>query len=234
MDAFFRSFPIKSFVLYSTIASFGLTSITPAHEIHLGYSAGAVNLAIAGVKIKNLIDKFEKHKESKNLDKMMDYMLEIKHEAELILGKSVNLDSLFDAIDVEIKKNGQKPDKTKLSFIKKLIKKKESKINHKVMFMANCIEMGIGYDAELEHLSFIAKHKEDKEKDIGLGDIPIDLSIGIVCCVCGGVLAMIPIPMSREIGMSLFGYGIQMVLKETLLDPITQPIKDEQAKNKKK
>ena len=74
MDAFFRSFSIKYFVLCGTVTSFTLSSTMPAHESYQGYSAGAVNLAIAGIKIKNLISKFEKHKEAKNLDKMMDYM----------------------------------------------------------------------------------------------------------------------------------------------------------------
>lgn len=71
--------------------------------------------------------------------------------------------------------------------------------------MANCMENGIEYDAELANLDFIAKHGHDNEQvEI---DIPIRLTIGVTIALCGVFLLFIPIPICQLWAPRIIGTG---------------------------
>lgn len=214
------SFSAKSFCLLVTIAAIASTSINPLNANQFeGYSANVINLAACGVRVKSLVDKMNKYKDSQNLDKLIDCMLDLKQEAEFATGKSISISQFFDAAQKDMKARGKKISKDELEGIKKYFKKKESKHKHKILFMAECNSMGIVYDAELEQLAFEAKHTDVKDPGI---IVPLGLSIGIACCVCGGVLMMIPIPFSREVGAGVLMFGCQRIYDELLLNPLLE------------
>ena len=146
-------------------------------------------------------------------------MLDIKDEAEYVTGKSISISQFLDSAQKEMKARGKKIGKVQLDAIKKYFKKKESKRAHKVWFMAECIEMGVVYDDALEQAVFESKHTDVKDPGI---IIPLGLSIGITCCVCGGVLMMIPLPFCREVGAGVLTFGCQRIYDELILNPLLE------------
>jgi len=214
-----RSFSIKYFLLLGTIITFSTSSIAATP-----YQCNVVNLALQGVRVKKLIDKMHKYKDSQNLDKLIECMLDIKDEAELSAGKAISLDSMLDKAQRDIKQRGKQISKDQFSAIKKLFKKKESKHNHKIQFMAECIEMGIVYDAELEQMAFEAKHKEDQPEIV----LSLQLALGVTCCCVGGFLMFIPIPMSLAVGEAVCMFGATLIMEELVL----QPALDQDKKNR--
>ena len=220
MDYIFRSFSNSNVLLFSTFIVFTSSAIAPSCQAlqYEGYSAGAVNLALQGVRIKKLIDKFNKYKDEKNVDKLIECMLEIKDEAELCTGKNISIDSMLDKMQNHLKQNGHKLSKDQIKAIKKMFKKKESKHKHKIQFMADCIEMGVIYDAELEQMAFEAKHRDDKE-DKEEVVISLPMALGVTCCCAGGFLFFIPIPLCVTVGEAVFKFGAGLILKELVLNP---------------
>jgi hypothetical protein len=227
MHPIFRSFSANNVFLFSTFIAFASSSIAiPAHSSQYeGYSANVLNLALQGVRIKKLIDKMEKYKEAKNVDKLIECMLDIKDEAELSIGKKISIDSILDNMQSQLKQKGHKLSKDQLSAVKKMFKKKESKHNHKIQFMADCIEMGIIYDADLEQMAFEAKHKDDKPEIV----LSLPMALGVTCCCVGAFLMFIPIPVSMAVGEAVCTFGASLVLEELVLNPAF-----EQDKNNRK
>lgn len=217
MDSIFRSFSGSNVLLFSTFITFASSSIvTPSHSLeYQGYSAGVINLALQGVRVKKLIDKINKYKDEKNVDKLIEYMLDIKEEAELSIGKKISIDSVLDNMQTVLKQKGHKLSKDQLSAFKKMFNKKESKRDHKIMFMADCIEMGVVYDAELEQMAFEAKHKDDKPEVV----LTLTMALGVTCCCAGAFLMFIPIPVSMAVGEAILTFGAGLVLEELVLNP---------------
>lgn len=211
-----RSFSAKHLLLLSTIASIATPPIAPLHATYQGYSASIINMAACGVRVSKLIDKMNKYKDAQNLDKLVDSMLDLKSEAEYATGKAISFNQFFDYAQNEMKARGKKISKGQMEGIKKFFKKKEAKHSHKILFMAECISMGVEYDAELEQLAFEAKHEDLKDPGIVP---PLGLSIGIACCVCGGVLMMLPIPFSKNVGAGVLTFGVEQIYQELVLNP---------------
>jgi hypothetical protein len=67
-----------------TLVIFSSTAIASPPPV---YEAGVLNLAVVGVRVKKLIDKFEKYRDLKDSDKLISVMLDIKYEAEQVTGK---------------------------------------------------------------------------------------------------------------------------------------------------
>ena len=96
-------------------------------------------------------------------------MFDVKLEIEGYTGQKINLDKQLDQVEKAIKASGGKLNKDEMKNIRKILKKKEKRLNHKAMHMANCLEFGMTYNADEEELLFssqyMAKHGDDKDTD---------------------------------------------------------------------
>lgn len=99
-----------------------------------------------------------------------------------------NVGSTPNTVEKIIKKNGVKLQKEDFKNFKKLIKSKGKRIQHKNMFMHQCLVHDLEYNTELEELDFfMLKHKdrEDHEEEIVLS---ARLEYGCVLMVAGAIL----------------------------------------------
>ncbi|KIC74843.1 hypothetical protein DB44_AA00020 [Candidatus Protochlamydia amoebophila] len=147
------------------------------------------------IRIEKLIEKMNRYKDRLDSDGLIGVLLDIKHEVEGYTGKKFDIEKELKGIEKEINKQGGKFKKGELKAIGEKFKKKEKKHHHKAQFIADCINYGIEYDVELEHLTFMARHGQDKQ-DIEL-DIPIRLTVGVTIALCGVFLFFVPIPLCQ-------------------------------------
>jgi hypothetical protein len=121
-----------------------------------------------------------------------------------LLVKKISISKHLDEIEKNQKKQGRKFKDGHLKAIKHLINKKEKRHEHKVLFMSECIEMGIVYDDVLEDLCFQAKNKEEKQEIV----LPLDLTLAITACLAGGFLVLIPTPATEMVGVAVFTWAL--------------------------
>lgn len=199
-------FRFNSVFLFSTLFVYSSTALA---DPIIRCEAGILDLAVIGVKAKKLVDKFERYRDAKDADKLISVMLDMKHEAELATGKKISIANHIKEIEKEQKKKGRKFQPGHLEAIKKLIEKKEKRHEHKVIFMAECIQLGIVYDDFLEEICFLAKHKDEK----GEVAIPLDLTLAVTACLAGGFLMLIPTPATELIGYTVAAWGTEHLIE---------------------
>lgn len=228
MGFIFNHVTSKHFVSLGAVAALATNQISaPLNaSIHHEFSAGVVDLAFVGVKLEKLIEKMNRYKDQRNLDKLMGTMFDIKVEVENYLGQSVNIDSIFDNVQKNLKKEGHKLNKDVWKNYKKTFKSKEKKHNHKMRYMAQCIEFGIDYDPFNAQFDFEAKHRNPDEAPEVL--IPFEVALGVTCCLCGGFLYLVPLPMCQPVGTGVFNFGIMMIVKEMYINPTIDDVKKQQ------
>lgn len=72
--------------------------------------------------------------------------------------------------------------------------------------MADCMNDGIEYDAELEYVTFVAKHGHEKnEFDI---DVPIQITLGVAIALCGTILFVVPISLCQTWAPRIIATGV--------------------------
>lgn len=203
-----------------TLGAFSVTSISPAYGIcYPQYTSAIVNDAFFIHKIEKMVEKFNKHKDKGDIEKVMDDMFALKHEVESYLGKAVSLDKVFDSVKNQLKNEGINIKDEYFKNYKKIYKHKEKKHMHQLGYIAECLENGIEYDAALCELDFQCKHKDsDKEPII----LPFQLQLGITCCLAGGFLSLIQIPFVSNIGYGVFNFGIALIVNEYYINPTIQ------------
>jgi hypothetical protein len=164
MVNFLRSSKFSSVLLSTTIVAFSISTISFPVYANIEYNAGLNDVAFA-LKVEKLIGKINKYKENYESKKLIDTMFDLKMEIESYSGKKIDLNKQLDVVEKEIKKNGGKLLKGEMKAIRKILDKKQKRIEHKAMYMEICQEHNIPYNSEEEILLYEAKHSNEKKEN---------------------------------------------------------------------
>ncbi len=104
--------------------------------------------------------------------------------------------------------------------LRKDFKNKEKKSSHKALYMANCLEFDLPYNAEEERILFknkllMAKHSHDKDKD--KDDeicVLLRVTIGVTVTLCGIFLLFVPVPICKQYAPYVIETGMAFLVDE--------------------
>lgn len=173
-----------------------------------------IHEAAFAVMMDQLTKKIHKYAEKRDLKKVLDTCFEVKKEVEFYLGTKIKLSPLFDQIEKEMKKSGAKFSKDEFKQVKKAIEKKEKRLDHKDLYMQDCIEYGIDFDEDVELFLYEKKHGKDEEKSEMC--MPIRVTIGVSVALCGLFLFFVPIPQCKTAGAWIMGFGFNLAVDGTI------------------
>jgi hypothetical protein len=212
----FRRHCIHRALLPAVLTSFTLTYAVPLPAQQFQFQAGLNEIAFM-VRLEKLVEKLVKS-EGKGIDKMVEYLVDIKNEVEASCNVKINVDKFMDDVSSELKKKGHKAPKKEFDAIKKKIKHKDKKHKGHALYLANTMYMD-GYEMN-EHDEvmmvgdFMAKSaKKDKDKDKDKDDkeeivLPSLLVYGVTISLCGLFLMCIPIPACKDWGSKMVVAGV--------------------------
>ena len=213
MRSIFRRHNINRALLPIVLTSFTMTYAVPlpAQQFQVN-----VNEIAFMVRMEKLVDKLVKS-EGKGIDKMVEYLVDIKNEVESSCNVKINVDKFVDDVGSEIKKKGQKAPKKEFDAIKKKIKSRDKKHKGHALYLANTMYLD-GYEMN-EHDEvmmvgdFMAKSAEKHDKDKDKDDkeevvLPSLLVYGVTISLCGLFLMCIPIPACKEWGSKMVVAGV--------------------------
>jgi hypothetical protein len=195
-------------VLSSALLTFTVTSIpVPCHS-QINVTADDV---LFGYRMEQIVEKLFKAIKKENADKAIDLMLDAKREIEAYSGQYIDLDQKLNEIENEIKKEGAKIPKKEFGALRKMLKKREKRANHRAFYMEYCFQEGITYEPLEEEALYMAKNgQEDGEEII----IPIRLIVGVSAALVGVFIVVVPVipPPIKPYGTRLMGSGLMMAL----------------------
>ncbi len=212
MANIFNSPGISRIFLCSALTAFTMTTVS----VPLQATQRTVNINDIGfaVRIEKLIEKVKCYQKKSDSSKLIDTMFDIKTEVEGYTGQRINLDNQLDQVEHDIKRSGGKLKNDDMKQVRKLIKKKEKRSNHKAMYIAACLEYNLPYNAEEEHCLYMARRVNDKEEDDIY--IPLRVTIGITVALCGLFLTFVPIPICKLWGPDLMRAGVVLAVEGTI------------------
>lgn len=225
----FRSSRLNALCLCSTLTVFSVSTVPQLHAFSSYQMNVGLNDIAFGFKIEKLIEKINKYKDKMDSNKLLETMIELKVEVEGYTGQKINLENQLDQIEKEIKKDGGKLKKDEFKKIRKIIKDKEKRSNHKAMYMADCMAYGIEYNTEIECLNFMAKHGHDMDEEKEEVVLPIRVTIGVTVALCGLFLMFVPIPICQAHGPTIMRTGVALAVEGTF-----NRVEQDQEKEKEK
>ncbi len=175
----------------------------------LNINANDINFAL---KIEKIIEKAKKAVEKNDSNKLIDLMFEAKREIETYSGTIIDLDHQIDTVESEIKKSGTKIPKKEFKELRKFLKKKEKKLQHKAQYLETCLlNPEMTYNLEDEELLFAARHGNDDKGDTEIV-IPIRLTVGVTIALIGLFIIVVPVipPPIKPWGKDLVLFGTGM------------------------
>lgn len=215
MAYIFNSHKFNNIVLCGVLATFSLAVLTPppCYAVNAGVNFNDIAF---GVRLEKLVEKVIRYKDKGDSNKLLDTMMDIKAEVQGYTGVAINMDKQIDQVEKEIKQSGGKVNKDDMKKLRKVIKSKEKKANHKAL----CMEMRM-LDPDLQltrddqHMLYMAKHGDDKdEKDQNVAaELPLRLTIGVTVALCGLFLFCLPMPPCKVWGSDLMKAGVALAVE---------------------
>jgi hypothetical protein len=192
--------------------------------VYAAPAGGGINLndISFAIRIEKLIEKINRYRERRDSEKLLETMFDLKLEVEGYTGQKIDLDKQLDQVEKDIKAQGGKLKKDEMKSIRKFIHKKEKRSGHKTLYMANCLEFDLPYNAEEEQILFqndllMATHGHDKGKDDDKEiSIPLRVTIGVTVALCGLFLYFVPIPVCKVWGPELMKAGVALAVEGTI------------------
>ena len=215
MANFSSYFSLNRVVLAITICSFAPVAIfsAPNCQKHI-----EVNNIAAGVRIGKLLEKAKKNFEKENLKGLIENMFDLKSEVETLTGQKIDLDSAIDQVFNDVKKQDVKVDSKTQKKVKKIIKEKGKRYDHKAYYMAQCFIHEIEYDSLEEEALFFqnevmmmtakSKHDQDEEQEVV---VPLKLVVGVTGALAGMFIVIVPLPIpgKAQVGTFLITTGVK-------------------------
>lgn len=214
MANFSSYFSLNRMAMALAIGSFTPVVAFPAPNYQMQIELNEVQ---AGVRIGKLIKKAKKNFEKESLEKLIENMFDLKSEAESLTGQKIDLDSSIDQIFNEVKKQGVKVDSKMQKEVKKIIKDKGKRYDHKAHYMAQCFVNEIEYDSLQEEALFFqnegimmakSKHRKDEGNEIV---VPLKLIVGVTGALAGMFIVIVPLPIpgKTQVGTFLITSGVK-------------------------
>lgn len=208
MANFSNYFLLNRMALALAIGSFTPIAVLPASNYRMQVG---LNDVVAGVRVGRLLEKAKKNFDKENLKDLIENMLDLKSEAETLTGKKIDLDSSIDEVFNKVKKQGVKVDSKTQKEVKKIIKGKGKRYDHKAHYMAQCFINDIEYDSLQEESLFFqnecilmaskSRNGKDEGKEIV---VPLKLVVGVTGALAGMFIAMVPLPIPGKAHVSTF------------------------------
>lgn len=209
----FRRHNINRALLPIVLSSFSLTYAVPLPAQQFNVN---VNDIAFMVRMEKLVEKLVKS-DGKGVDKMVEYLVDIKNEVESSCNVKINVDKFMDDVGSELKKKGHKAPKKEFDAIKKKIKSRDKKHKGHALYLANTMYLD-GYEMN-EHDEvmmvgdFMAKSAKKNDKDKDKDDkeevvLPSLLVYGVTISLCGLFLMCIPIPACKDWGSKMVVAGV--------------------------
>lgn len=212
MASIFNTPKFNNILLSGVLITFSMAVLTPPPCYAININPNDVAF---GIRMEKLVEKVLRYKDKGESNKLLDTMVEMKQVVEGYTGVSINLDKQLDEVEREVKKKGGKISKQEMKELRKVIKKKEKKANHK----AFCMELRLAdptmqISFEDEHMLYMAKHGNDKdEQEQAAADLPLRLTIGVTVALCGLFLCFVPIPVCKAWGADLMKAGVALAVE---------------------
>lgn len=213
MVHFFTHNILNRLLLSSVLITFSMATLTPPPI----YANIGINDIAFGIRIKKLVDNIWKYQARSDVNKLIDTMLDIKLEIENYTGHEYSLNKELDKVESELKKQGIKVSKNYMEGIRKAIKKKNKKHNHRALCLACYIQDNPSIPFEEYEMFHQAAKGHDKENDEqNLNEYPLRFTIGIVMMLTGGFLCVaglgLKIPACVEMGKTVSATGLGLVI----------------------
>lgn len=205
----------KRIFLYSTALAVVVAPIAPGYAFQ-PVQVVTINDIATALKFEKLIEKANKYFKAEDSKKLLETMLDIKHETEAYTGQKIDISKSLDQVEKEIKAKGGKISKAELKAIKNTINKSEKKHNHKALYMAAALESGCNYDAEAvntewDYLCKSASKGKDKEDEEMI--LPVRVTVGVTIALVGGFITILPFPPCKTWGPALISSGVGLAIE---------------------
>jgi len=169
------------------------------------------------IKFEKLIEKAWKYFKANDSKKLIETMLDMKHETEGYTGQKIDINKSLDQVEKEIKHKGGKLSKAEMKALRKVVKDHEKKHQHKALYMAACMESGAEYNPEavsfeFDYLCKAAKHDNDKDKEEEMV-LPVRVTVGVVMALCGLFITVLPFPPCKTYGPQLIAAGVGLAIE---------------------
>lgn len=214
MANFLHATKLNRLLLSSTIVTFSLSTLP--HPVYATHKDVTINEILFATRVEKLIEKINKYRDRGDINKLLGAMFDLKLEVETYTGKKIDLDKQLDQIEKDIKANGGKLEKNEMKTIRKTIKNKQKRIDHKTSYMTDCLEYEIPYNADEENFLFIARHGEERKDGILENDMPLRVTIGVTVALCGLFLYFVPFPICKVWAPELMKAGIALAVEGTI------------------
>lgn len=126
MGYFSRYISASNIIMALTIGSFTCATVIPQPIYTID-----INDIAAGVRIGKLIEKAKKHFGKRDVKSLIEDMLDLKTETENYTGQKLDLEKSIDQVFSDVRKQGVKIDSRTKKEVKKIIKEKGKRYNHK-------------------------------------------------------------------------------------------------------
>jgi hypothetical protein len=201
-------------LLCTTALAVTVVPLTPCYSFESPRDVSLNDIATA-LRFEKLINKANKYFKAEDSKKLIEVLLDIKHETEAYTGQKIDISKSLDQVEKEIKARGSKISKAELKAIKNTIKKSEKKHNHKAFYMAAALENGCNYDdesieVEWQYLCKSASKGKDKEEEMIL---PVRVTVGVTIALVGLFITILPFPPCKTWGPSLITGGVSLAIE---------------------
>jgi len=233
MDNFCFTHATRKLLLCTTTLA---VSLAPIAHVHAEQPIHAINLndVNTALKFEKLIEKANKYFKANDSKKLLEVMLDIKHETEACTGQKIDINKSLEKVENEIKAKGGKISKSEMKALKKIIKDSEKKHNHKAFYMTAAFESGCDYNIESMNIEWdylcklAGKSKEKEEEEIIL---PVRVTVGVTMALCGVFITILPFPPCKTWGPQLVVAGVGLAI-EGGCGKVEEDRKEEKNKNK--
>lgn len=219
MGNFISNSTFSRFVVFCTLGVFTATTIAPFQLSAVPQVNVNLNDINFGIRIEKLIEKAEKYFNQKNSSKLTDVMFDIKNEIEGYTGQKINIENSLDKVEQEAKARGRPVPKDQMKEMRRRLKKADKRHNHKAMYMANCIEYDLPFNADEESLLYVmAKNSHRKDKDNKEDVLPLRVTIGVTMSLVGLFLYVVPLPVCKLAAPWVLDTGIAFLIDQSVTE----------------
>ncbi|MBA3957029.1 MAG: hypothetical protein H0X51_01350 [Parachlamydiaceae bacterium] len=219
MGHFWKSSKLNTAILSYTLGVFTLSVTLP---VYAAPQQNGVNLNDVGfsIRIEKLVEKINRYGERRDSKKLLEVMLEIKSEVEGYTGQRIDIQKSLDKVENDVKNKGGRVDKGVMKQLRNTFKKAEKRPNHKAIYMANCLEFNLPYNAEEEQLFFeneylmvAHRHGNGHDNDDEM-TVPLRVTIGVTIALCGVFLAFVPNSICQKYSYYVIETGLAFLVDE--------------------
>jgi hypothetical protein len=208
-----RYFTYHNLALALTLGSFASVATLPAQQP--GWNLTPQDIA-TGVRLGKLLDHAKKNFEKCSVKSLIENMLDIKEEAESILGRKIDLDRSIDEVFAHVKNQGVKVDSNMQKEIRKIIKEKGKRYAHRSLYMEQCVIHDLEFDSlqeealffQNEAILFSARSSKSKDPEVV---VPLKLAVGVTGALAGMFIVLVPLPIpgKMQVGTFLITTGVK-------------------------